>query len=201
MSILIIAIFMIIVILTVIIIDQIKIKKLQHDIKIRKIIEEKIREMNNEEQLKTFNEEQLKTFNEEQLKTFNEEQLETFNEKIIMIVDDDKYIIKIIERFLLNKYKTVSFYNPETALNFLKNKHNNINIVITDYSMPGCIDGIEFIKKIKEINNKLHIIILSGLNYIEINSKDKHLIDKYLLKPLTRERLIEVIEDIIKKGD
>jgi len=184
-------IIIIMVMFFIIIKNTIKIKKLQDDIKTRDIIEEKIREKNNYEQTELEYEETYR------YSDVSDREYDT-NNQIIMIVDDNEHVLDIVSS-LLRGYKSKSFDKPYLALDFLKNNHNNVNIVITDYSMPGDFDGIDFIKKIKSIDSDISIIVITGFNYIEVNPEDKHLIDKYLVKPLNREKIIKAIEDI-KKG-
>ena len=79
----------------------------------------------------------------------------------ILVVDDEITIRKTVEK-LLNRdgYKVLTAENGYEAVKAVENEF--IDMVITDVNMPG-IDGIETIKRIKEISPKLKIMIMTGM--------------------------------------
>ncbi len=73
------------------------------------------------------------------------------------------------------------------------------DIIITDIRMPG-YDGIELITKIKEILPNCHFIIISGYrDYLYANSALKLGVEEYMLKPVNKVKLTEVLENIRKR--
>jgi len=75
---------------------------------------------------------------------------------------------------------------------------NVCDLIITDLHMPE-MDGIEMIKKIREIDNETPIIILSAhsdVNYF-LNSIDLG-VDGYILKPLREQNIINTIKKCAK---
>ncbi|RXK01104.1 DNA-binding response regulator [Arcobacter sp. CECT 8986] len=68
------------------------------------------------------------------------------------------------------------------------------DIIITDLHMPD-MDGVEFIKKIREHNKNICIIVQTAYTtekYL-LELIDMH-IEKYLVKPISLEKLIEALE-------
>ncbi len=82
------------------------------------------------------------------------------NKLSILVVDDEKRVVDEIVEFLKGrKYKAFSSTTPETGLDILKS--NDIDIVILDIKMPG-MDGLEMLKKIKELKPLTEVIMISG---------------------------------------
>ncbi len=82
------------------------------------------------------------------------------NRLSILVVDDEKRVVDEIVEFLKGrKYKAYSSTNSENGLKLLK--ENDIDIVILDIKMPG-MDGMEMLKKIKELKPSTEVIMISG---------------------------------------
>ena len=78
----------------------------------------------------------------------------------ILIVDDEEIIVKLLSLSLRSDgYETVSAYSGEQGLEVFKSE--SPDIVVTDIKMPG-MDGLELLKKIKEIDSEKEVIIVTG---------------------------------------
>lgn len=78
----------------------------------------------------------------------------------VLLVDDDEEYVKITEMYLKeNGLNIISCCNPKQALQICKTE--NISIVLVDYYMPE-LTGEEFIKQLREFNNKILIILQTG---------------------------------------
>lgn len=78
----------------------------------------------------------------------------------ILVVDDEQRVVDEIVEFLTGrKYQVYSAAKPEIALEIVRNK--SVDIVILDIKMPG-MDGLEVLKKIKEIQPDAEVIMISG---------------------------------------
>ena len=104
--------------------------------------------------------------------------------KIKIIIIDDHQIFgegfcSLLES---NNYNvTRVFQDPVKALNYLKIS-NKVDVVFSDINMPK-IDGISLIDKIKKINNKIKVIIISMYSEKSIiNEAFKRNADGYLSK-------------------
>jgi len=80
--------------------------------------------------------------------------------------------------------------NAQAALDRLKLKQPNI--IISDISMPD-MNGIEFIKKVKECYPEIKILVLSMFENLQTFAN----MDGYLLKETDKEELITAINTIV----
>lgn len=119
----------------------------------------------------------------------------------VMLVDDEKLIVQgvmnIIEwdRIGLEVVQTAD--NGITALELFKK--NPVNIVVTDINMPK-VTGLELIKQIKEIDEDVKFIVLSGYDeFSYAKTAMKHGVENYILKPINEEELEEALLNIVNK--
>ncbi len=78
----------------------------------------------------------------------------------ILIVDDEELIVRLLSMSLQSDgYQTVSAFSGKQGLEVFKAE--SPDIVITDIKMPG-MDGLELLKKIKEIDSEKEVIIVTG---------------------------------------
>lgn len=84
----------------------------------------------------------------------------------IHIVEDDIVFGKIIEKALSQDdgYDVTLFTSGEELLN---NLHQNPDIVSIDYHLP-VMNGLQILKKVKEYNPNIAVIILSGQENVEV---------------------------------
>jgi CheY-like chemotaxis protein len=94
-------------------------------------------------------------------------QLKRTNMKKILLVDDEPAILTVLE-LLLNKfgYIVVLKSNAESAL-FLIREGLNVDLVITDYRMPG-MNGVEFVRELRRILPSVPVLMLTGDITVEI---------------------------------
>src|ERR1700749_988960 len=78
----------------------------------------------------------------------------------VFIVEDDVWYGSMLQHYLsLNpEYEVKRF---ETPGDFFSHLHENPDVVTLDYSLPDC-DGSEVLKKIKEHNPQIRVIVISG---------------------------------------
>jgi len=91
--------------------------------------------------------------------------------------------------------------NGEDGLN--KFKKNKVDIVITDINMPK-LNGIDMIKKIREISKDVSIVVISAYkNTSYLTDSIKYQVQDYLFKPINRkafkETLVKVKNQVIEK--
>lgn len=84
----------------------------------------------------------------------------------IFVVEDNEFFANIIKQKLeLNDRNDVTlFFNGD---DFRKNLHLNPDIVVLDYNLPNA-NGIDLLKEIKNFNNEIRNIILSGQEKVEV---------------------------------
>jgi CheY-like chemotaxis protein len=98
---------------------------------------------------------------------------------------------------VLRGYSITEAENGKEALEILT-ENNNFDLIITDYMMP-VMDGEEFVKKLKQKQNKTPIIVLTART--DSHGKLSMLrlgIDGYLHKPFMEEELLINIGNSLK---
>lgn len=120
--------------------------------------------------------------------------MSTINNKIkILYVEDDEITRENGIEFLENYFEHI--YEAQNGLDALK-IFNEINpqIIITDIQMPK-IDGLEFIKRVRKINNNVQIIVLTAFSHKDylLKAIELHLI-KYLIKPIKEYEFKSALE-------
>ena len=82
-------------------------------------------------------------------------------ESSILICDDDKSVNDFLERFLRQKgYLSIqSVKTGQAAIEIIKKE--DIKLVLLDIKLPD-MDGIETLKKIKEIKKDMNVIMITG---------------------------------------
>lgn len=119
----------------------------------------------------------------------------------IVVVDDEIELSTLFKTFLINSgYNAISFSNPVIALEYFKETSDKHSLVITDLRMPGMC-GIDLSKKIREINDKIKIFLMTAFDIKDlINDPDFKAakIDKILQKPINLSELREMINIALK---
>jgi len=113
----------------------------------------------------------------------------------VLFVDDDEFVVETMKEILPMLFKESYF-----ALNGLGGisicKEHKIDIIITDLSMPK-MNGIDMIKKIKEFNQDIKIICVSGHNENDFIEKAKQLNASFIIKPISSIELYTAIEKVL----
>ncbi len=117
----------------------------------------------------------------------------------ILYVEYEEAIAKHIVKILEVLFRTVIYCkNSVEGLDMYEQDKNFFDIVLNDIYMSN-IDGINMITDIKRLNPKQHIVIFSAQNDTEVLKDLINLgVDKFLLKPLNHEQLINTLFDISK---
>jgi DNA-binding response OmpR family regulator len=116
----------------------------------------------------------------------------------ILIVEDDLEINRLITKYLSKEdFKIDSTLNGSDALRLLTTK--SYQMVVLDLMMPY-IDGYEVLKKIRENNNNVPVLIISA----KAENTDKVLglglgADDYLTKPFSVEELIARVKAQLRR--
>ncbi len=113
--------------------------------------------------------------------------------KNILIVDDEKVVLKMFEHLLpLYGYDVLTAEDGQTAIEIFERERPIA--VITDIKMPR-MDGIEVLKIIKSINPKAKVIIMTGYGDDELRKQAFDLkADEYLDKPFNCNILDDALE-------
>lgn len=135
--------------------------------------------------------------------TFEQKKLSIAGTKIL-IVDDNKTNIKVVEHYLKEfKCETMHAADAIEALQILKEHQDKpFELILTDYCMPN-INGIDFAVMAKKLDNYKDIPVILLTSRVQISDCKKAIennLDGYLPKPLRKNDLIECIMLIVNKG-
>jgi two-component system response regulator YesN len=118
----------------------------------------------------------------------------------LMIVDDEPKIRNGLLKLLGARegwQVTGVFEDALSALTALYD--DEADVIVTDIKMPE-VSGLELIRQIRERNQDIHIVILSGHSNFAYAQKAIELgVTRYLLKPTNPRELIAVLEGIEKE--
>jgi CheY-like chemotaxis protein len=131
----------------------------------------------------------------------NEEQISSFKitTKVILIVDDIVYIVKSIAKILRNAgYYVITAQTGAEAL--MKFGSYQPDLITIDQKLPD-MTGYQLVEKINKMNveKKPKIIFISAVyEREEIKSILQLGIENYLLKPVSKSKLIETVNSVLK---
>jgi len=119
--------------------------------------------------------------------------------ELIMVVDDEENIAKLLSRMLKARgYRVKSFTNSRAALQEYKNTSAEIDLIITDQAMPD-LTGLELSKEAVAFDNDVKIIVLTGYNdRIDSITMAEIGVDSVLLKPLSINALLKKVNSLLQ---
>ncbi len=114
-----------------------------------------------------------------------------------LILDDEETITQLISQFLM-EHNAVCDIAYDGKQGFEKNMQSHYDFIITDIMMPN-MNGVEFIKAIREIDPVIPILIVTGIPHEKIiqEAMDSGA-NGFLKKPFEYHELIELILKILK---
>ena len=141
----------------------------------------------------------LKRIEEERIKREKEEAEEAARlaRKHIVVVDDDKNILKLLKAAMEEKYNVTTMINGRMAERFLETK--SCDLILLDYEMP-IENGPEVFRELRRRENSkdIPIVFLTGVADTEKIAEVLRLKPQgYLLKPIEIDRLFETIDKIL----
>lgn len=120
--------------------------------------------------------------------------------KKILVVDDEPMITNTLYTMisLITDHEVIEFNEPEKAVEYLKTE--TVDLILSDFMMPG-LNGLEFLRKAKEINPEIITILLTGYADKEnaIKSINEVGLYYYMEKPWENEALLRIVENAIEK--
>ena len=116
----------------------------------------------------------------------------------LLFVENEKGIRENFEQFFNLLFKKVYIANDGIEA-FEIYKDNKLDLIITDIKMPN-MDGIELVKKIRQENNDISIVIISAHTDVDylLQSISLNLIE-YIVKPLSEEKLFNMFDKFLPK--
>ena len=115
------------------------------------------------------------------------------NKYKVLIVDDSTSILKYLaSEFEKTPYQVKTIDNPVRAFDLIQKE--SFKIVITDIEMPQ-MNGLELLKKIKNYNGMIQVVIMSG--YLTIHNTlnaFRYGAENLFFKPIDVNDLIQAVD-------
>jgi len=118
----------------------------------------------------------------------------------ILVVEDDAKLNQIVCTYLNNSgYHARGCFNPQEAYDLMYN--SLYDMIISDIMMPG-IDGFEFARTVRELNQTIPILFMTARDDIMAKQKGFQLgIDDYMVKPINFDELIMRVAALLRRAN
>lgn len=116
---------------------------------------------------------------------------------IVLSVDDSPVVQTLIKRAIGDRYEVISADNAVDAFNILNSR--DVSLMLLDVTMPD-INGLDLCRSIRSIDKFHHlpVVMLTARDGMVNKIKGQMAgATHYLTKPVTREKLFEVLEKYI----
>lgn len=119
------------------------------------------------------------------------------SKKHVLVVDDDANMLKLIKRYLEDRYDVATALNGKLAVRFLSKKHTDL--ILLDYEMPeGSGDEVLAAVRNFEKTKDIPVLFLTG---VSDPKKIKKVLafnpQGYLLKPIDQQELLKAVKEQI----
>jgi two-component system, OmpR family, response regulator CpxR len=115
--------------------------------------------------------------------------------KVLLVDDEREFVQTLSERLLMRDMGSAVAYDGESALSLVR--EDEPEVMILDLKMPG-IDGIEVLRRVKDTNPEIEVIILTGHGSEEDRKVCMELgAFAYLHKPVD----IDLLSETLKKAN
>ena len=117
---------------------------------------------------------------------------------VVLVVDDDEYVLQGVY-FALEGfgYSAILADSGPKALDFMRDRGYEIDLVLLDLSMPG-MDGEETLRSLRELRPGVSVLLSSGYDEDRVTQQFSSLrIDGLLRKPYDPEQLATAVKRIL----
>lgn len=115
----------------------------------------------------------------------------------VLVVDDEHSIRESFSLILEGKHKVFLAASGEASLKIISDQ--KINMVYLDIRMPG-LNGLETLKRMKEIDPDLEVIMVTAVNEVQKASEAIKLGARdYVVKPFDVDHIQKLTEQILRK--
>ena len=117
----------------------------------------------------------------------------------ILVVEDDKELNRTVCSFLNSSgYEATGCLNATEAYDALY--ENLFDLIVSDIMMPG-VDGFEFAKSVRELNEEIPILFMTARDDIASKQKGFRIgVDDYMVKPVDLDELFLRIGALLRRA-
>jgi CheY-like chemotaxis protein len=119
----------------------------------------------------------------------------------ILLIDDNAVQAATRQTILKRAgYFVIAVLNPERALEQFRSDEfpAPIDLILTDHVMP-CMNGSEFVRKLREFQPRIPILVISGM--IEAEEEYEGLDIHFRLKPLLPDHLLASVHRLVTNAE
>lgn len=117
----------------------------------------------------------------------------------ILVVEDDTDLNRSVCVFLNQSgYEATGCLNAEDAFDAMYD--NVFDLIVSDIMMPG-IDGFEFVKSVREINEEIPILFMTARDDFAAKQRGYRVgVDDYMVKPIDLDELFLRIGALLRRA-
>lgn len=112
----------------------------------------------------------------------------------VLVVDDEERLADLFATWLEGSYEVHTAYDGQSALDLLD---ESVSVVLLDRRMPG-LSGDEVLDQIRDEGFDCRVIMVTAVDpdfdIIEMG------FDDYLVKPISKDELLEIIEQVTTRA-
>ena len=118
----------------------------------------------------------------------------------ILIIDDEKEMREISSQiFLLEGFEADTASDADSAM--FKIKNNKYDFLLVDLVLPGRMNGLDIIKRVRQLYPHIKIIAYSGFSGIDIAEKVIRAgANNFIAKPFKRQEIISVVNNLYNES-
>lgn len=115
----------------------------------------------------------------------------------ILLIDDEPNLLKLLKRPLVKHGHTITeAHNGKQGWKLFSECSNKFDVIVTDIKMP-VLDGIELLKRLREKDYDIPVIIISGQEDIQPSIEVLRLgAFDFLLKPFKAHDLLNILDKL-----
>ena len=115
-------------------------------------------------------------------------------QKHVLIVDDDKSILRMLEFGLKKLGPNYHISTAESMYSAMDQIEDTFfDLIITDYMMPG-MTGIDLVRAVRSISPDTQVVLMTAYGTNKLRSTTDNLdIDGYLSKPFTMDQIRDIV--------
>ncbi len=117
----------------------------------------------------------------------------------MLYVDDDEALVFLVRRVLTRKgFDVTTFTSPQEALEWLRDDPQRVDLLVTDYNMPG-YSGVELLRDVKAFRANLPVALASGYVTPEIEQNAlAHGASALIHKPNDVSELCDTVQRLLQ---
>lgn len=113
----------------------------------------------------------------------------------MLVVDDERSILTLLKRMLGREHKVITAENGIEALAIYESYANQIDLVVTDITMPG-MSGLELVARLEALySRQVAVIFMTGFSELPIQPERT-----VITKPFAPNTLSDAINRVLPAG-